>query len=65
MSNRTYSWLPGTLSLVALAALILVANRVSAQTVEEFYRRNSITLMVGAAAGGSSDLLAQIGRAHV
>ncbi len=40
---------------IILAAATLASANTSAQTVEEFYSKNPITLMVGAAAGGSSD----------
>ena len=43
----------------AMLAVVLAAGQAAAQNVEEFYRRNPVTLMVGAAAGGSSDLLAR------
>jgi tripartite-type tricarboxylate transporter receptor subunit TctC len=44
---------------LALLAVTAVAGSASAQSVEEFYKKNPITLMVGAAAGGSSDVLAR------
>ncbi len=44
---------------VLLASCVTTASGSSAQTVEEFYRRNPLNLVVGAASGGSSDAFAR------
>jgi tripartite-type tricarboxylate transporter receptor subunit TctC len=46
-------------STITTLALTVAAGSAAAQTAEEFYSKNSITLTVGAAAGGSSDEFAR------
>jgi tripartite-type tricarboxylate transporter receptor subunit TctC len=46
-------------AIINCVALLGLMGTGQAQTVEEFYSKNPITLMVGAAAGGSSDELAR------
>jgi len=47
------------IALIVSASWLLLMNGAQAQNVAEFYAKNPITLMVGAAAGGSSDELAR------
>jgi len=49
------------LSALALGGAVLTGGfAAQAQTVEEFYRQNDITMMVGTAAGGSTDFFARL-----
>ena len=59
-----------TLRRHAIAALVFLAPAVwpaggSAQQVEEFYRGRSLTLLVGAAAGGGYDIYARVLARHL
>jgi tripartite-type tricarboxylate transporter receptor subunit TctC len=50
---------------VAAAIILLWPTVVSAQTVEEFYRGKSITMLVGSGAGGGYDTYARIFARHM
>lgn len=49
----------GTRLTLAVAAGLLLSGPLQAQTVEEFYRGNTVTLVISAASGGSSDQFAR------
>src|SRR6202163_2415198 len=48
-----------------LAAAVLIAPRAGAQTIEEFYRGKSLTLVVGNGPGGGFDFLGRLLARHI
>src|SRR5580765_6509584 len=68
-STSASSGAPMKLGTPAIAGLLLAAaawpSEVCAQTVEEFYRGKSITMLVGGGAGGGYDTYARIFARHM
>jgi tripartite-type tricarboxylate transporter receptor subunit TctC len=48
-----------TVQGVLLAALVVLSNSASAQSIEDFYKSNPITMLVGSGAGGGYDVYAR------
>src|SRR6516225_4344420 len=50
---------------LALFATVLATSFASAQSVEDFYRGKTVTILIGHPAGGSYDLYARLAAAHL
>jgi tripartite-type tricarboxylate transporter receptor subunit TctC len=50
---------------IAFVAAALAASSASAQSVEDFYRGKTVTILIGHPAGGSYDLYARLAAAHM
>jgi tripartite-type tricarboxylate transporter receptor subunit TctC len=50
---------------LALCATVLATSFASAQSVEDFYRGKTVTILIGHPAGGSYDLYARLAAAHL
>ena len=50
---------------LALFATVLATSLASAQSVEDFYRGKTVTILIGHPAGGSYDLYARLAAAHL
>ena len=59
-----WPWAAGRAAL-ALFATMLATSFASAQSVEDFYRGKTVTILIGHPAGGSYDLYARLAAAHL
>jgi tripartite-type tricarboxylate transporter receptor subunit TctC len=65
MSMPSSSWVRGTAGLIALAAAAIPSGNAFAQSVADFYRGKSITMLIGYTSGGGYDIYARVLAKHM